>query len=159
MDDMIAVRRAVDRLLGGDLGPMLDLLAEDVRFEVAGGGDSPEWRSDSGRQAVVDYFTALGELVAFWQIDYGAVDGQVIAWGRERFRAEPCGLEGGCEFALVFELSCGRIMRFLVIEDLISFFRGGGSLVEKEAPASTTAVPAGSAEPTGPAAGEVKPAA
>ena len=128
MDDMTAVRRAVDRLLGGDLGPMLDLLDEDVRFEVAAGGEAPEYRRHSGRQAVVDYFTALGELVAFWQIDYGAVDGQVIAWGRERFRAEPCGLEGGCEFALVFELAGGRIKRFLVIEDLMSFFCGGGSL-------------------------------
>jgi hypothetical protein len=126
MDDMIAVRRAVDRLLGGELGPMLDLLAEDVQFEVAGGGDSPEYRRASGKQAVVDYFTGLGELVAFWQIDYGAVDGQVIAWGRERFTAEPCGLEGACEFALVFALSGGVIRRFLVIEDLMAFFRGRG---------------------------------
>jgi hypothetical protein len=123
LDDMIAVRRAVDRLLGGDMGPMLDLLAEDVEFEVAGGGDSPEYRRDSGRQAVADHFTALGELVAFWQIDYGAEDGQVIAWGKESFTAEPCGLEGGCEFALVFDLSRGMIRRFLVIEDLRSFAR------------------------------------
>ena len=133
MDDMTAVRRAVDRLLGGDLGPMLGLLEEDVRFEVAGGGDSPEYRRHSGRQAVGDYFTGLGELVAFWQIDYGAVDGQVVAWGRERFRAEPCGLEGGCEFALVFDLSHGRITRLVVIEDLPSFMRNGGRVPRREA--------------------------
>jgi len=118
MDDMTAVRRAVDRLLGGDLGPMLDLLAEDVEFEVEEGGDSPERRRAWGKQAVVDHFAALGELVAFWQIDYGAVDGQVIAWGKESFTVEGCGLEGGCEFALVFDLARGRIRRFLVIEDL-----------------------------------------
>ena len=129
MDDMTAVRRAVDRLLGGDLGPMLDLIAEEVDFEVAGGGDSPEYRKDWGKRAVADHFAALGELVAFWQIDYGAVNGQVIAWGKESFTAEHCGLEGGCEFALVFELARGRIARFLVIEDLVSFFRRGGSLV------------------------------
>jgi ketosteroid isomerase-like protein len=133
MDDMIAVRRAVDRLLGGDLGPMLDLLAEDVEFEVAGGEDSPERRKVSGKQAVADHFTTLGELVAFWQIDYGAVDGQVIAWGKESFTVEHCGLEGACEFALVFELSQGVITRLLVIEDLTSFFRHGGSLVEARA--------------------------
>ncbi len=135
MDDMTAVRRAVDRLLAGDLEPMLDLLAEDVRFEVAGGGDSPEYRTAWGKEAVADYFTALGELMAFWQIDYGAVDGQVIAWGRERFTTEPCGLEGACEFALVFELSQGKIRRFLVIEDLMSFFHGGGSLFESSSSA------------------------
>ena len=85
MDDMTAVRRAVDRLLGGDPGPMLDLLAEDVAFEVVGGGESPENRRDSGKRAVAEHCAALGELVAFWQIDYGAVDGQVIAWGKESF--------------------------------------------------------------------------
>jgi ketosteroid isomerase-like protein len=133
MDNVTAVRRAVDRLLGGDLGHMLDLLAEDVEFEVAGGGTSPEYRTDSGKQAVADHFTTLGELVAFWQIDYGAVDGQVIAWGKESFTVEHCGLEGACEFALVFQLAQGLITRFLVIEDLTSFFRQGGSLVETRA--------------------------
>jgi ketosteroid isomerase-like protein len=118
MDDMTAVRRAVDRLLGGDLGPMLDLLAEGVEFEVEEGGDSPARRMDWGKQAVAAHFAALGELVAFWQIDYGAVDGQVIAWGKESFTVEGCGLEGECEFAFVFDLDGGRITRFLVIEDL-----------------------------------------
>jgi hypothetical protein len=132
MDDMTAVRLAVDRLLGGDLGPMLDLLAADVEFEVAGAEIRPN-RKDWGKEAVADHFTGLGELVAFWQIDYGAVDGQVIAWGKESFTVEHSGLEGACEFALVFDLSRGMITRFLVIEDLTSFFRRGGSLVEASA--------------------------
>jgi hypothetical protein len=120
MDDMTAVRRAVDRLLGGDLGPMLDLLAEEVELEVMGGGKPVEHRKAWGKQAVADHFGALGELVAFWQIDYGSADGQVIAWGMESFTVEGCGLEGGCEFALVFDLSGGLITRFRVIEDLSS---------------------------------------
>ena len=120
MDDMTAVRRAVDRLLAGALGPMLDLLAEDVEFEVASGGDVPGCRTDWGKQPVADYFTALGGLVAFWQVDYTATGGQVVAWGKESFTVEHCGLEGGCEFALVFDLSGGRITRLLVIEDLRS---------------------------------------
>ena len=124
MNDMIAVRRAVDRLLAGALGPMLDLLAEDVEFEVAGGGDVPGCRKDSGKQPVVDYFTALGGVVAFWQVDYTATGGQVIAWGKESFTVEHCELEGECEFAMVFDLSEGMITRFLVIEDLSSFIRG-----------------------------------
>lgn len=128
MEDMTAVRRAVDRLLAGALGPMLDLLAEDAEFEVASGGDVPGCRTDWGKQPVADYFTALGGLVAFWQVDYTATGGQVVAWGKESFTVEHCGLEGGCEFALVFDLSGGRITRLLVIEDLQSFMRGGGSL-------------------------------
>ncbi len=50
----------------------------------------------------------------------------MIAWGKESFTVEGCELEGGCEFALVFELSEGMVTRFLVIEDLPAFVRGGG---------------------------------
>jgi len=121
MNDMTAVRRAVDGLLAGSLGALLDLLAEKVELEVASGGDVPGLRKDSGKQAVVEYFTALGGVVAFWQMDYTAMGQQVIAWGNESFTVEHCGLEGGCEFALVFDLSEGVITRFLVIEDLPSF--------------------------------------
>ena len=130
MDEMTAVRRAVDRLLAGELGPLLDLLAEDVEFEVAGEEDVPGCRREWGKQAVVDYFTPLGGLVAFWQIDYTGRGEQVIAWGKESFTVEGCQLEGGCAFALVFQLADGVITRFQVIEDLPSFLRAGGSLVE-----------------------------
>ena len=140
MNDMTAVRRAVDPLLTGALGPMLELLVEDVKLEVAGGGDVPGCRTDWGKQPVVDYFSALGGLVAFWQMDYTATGGQVIAWGKESFTVEHVGLEGGCEFALVFELSEGMITRLLVVEDLASFMLGGGSLVEASAAAGREAL-------------------
>ncbi len=131
MDDKSAVRRAVDQLLQGDVGPMLDVLAEDVEFEVATGGDAPDGGREWGKQPVVEYFSALGGLVAFWQMDYTATGEQVIAWGKETFTVEHCELQGGCEFALVFDLSDGMIARFLVVEDLRSFIRAGGSLGEE----------------------------
>ena len=120
MDDITLVRRAVDRLLAGDLAPMLDLLAEAVELEVVGAGSPAERRKAWGKQAVEDHFGGLGELVAFWQIDYGAADGQGIAWGKESFTVGGCGLEGECEFALLFDLWEGRVTRFRVIEDLAS---------------------------------------
>ena len=129
MDDLIAVRRAVDRLLAKDLGPLLDLLAEDVEFEVAMDDDGPTRWTAWGPQAVVDYFDGLGGLVAFWQMDYGTAPGQVIAWGKERFTVERCELEGACEFALVFEIAEGMVTRLLVVEDLPTYVRDGGSLV------------------------------
>jgi hypothetical protein len=112
MTDMTALRQAVDHLLEGRLGSLLELLVEDVEFEVAGS------RIAWGKAAVAEYFTALGALPAFWQIDYGTEDGQVIAWGKESFTLQGSGLEGGCEFAMVFDLSGGRIVRLLMIEDL-----------------------------------------
>lgn len=132
MNDTIELRRAVDRILLGDLDPMLDLLAEDVEFCVAVGGDEPICLEDSGKQAVVDYFSALGGLVTFWQMDYTARGDQLIAWGKESFTIENCALEGGCEFALVFDVSQDLITRFLVVEDLRSFILAGSPSANRE---------------------------
>jgi hypothetical protein len=99
MNDIAAVRQGVDRLLLGDLQPMLGLLADDVAFTVAVGGDAPEYLEQSGKQPVVDYFMGLGGLVTFWQMDYTARGDQLIAWGKESFTIERCEIEGGCEFA------------------------------------------------------------
>jgi hypothetical protein len=133
VNDITALRRAVEQLLEGNLGPLLGLLPEDVKFEVAGCGEVPESWMGSGTRPVVDYFTALGALPSFWQIDYSPVDGQVIAWGRERFTVLGCGLEGESEFALVFDFAGGRIVRLQVIEDLAAFVREGGWVPEPEA--------------------------
>jgi ketosteroid isomerase-like protein len=121
--DLTAVRHAVDRLLAGELEPLLGLLADDVQLEVADGGDAVELARDSGQQAVADYFAALGGITAFWQLDYTAAGEQVIAWGKERFTIEVCELEAACDFALVFDLEDGAIARLLVVEDLRAFVR------------------------------------
>jgi ketosteroid isomerase-like protein len=123
-DGITAVRHAVDRLLAGELDPLLGLLAVDVQLEVADGGEVAEIARESGPQAVADYFGALGGVTAFWQLDYTAAGEQVIAWGKERFTIETCELEAACEFALVFELADGAITRLLVVEDLRAFVRG-----------------------------------
>jgi hypothetical protein len=128
MTDVTAVRRAVDPLLAGEPGPLLDLLADQVELEVTAGGETHPCRQGSGRDVVADYFRALGGIVAFWQLDYTAEGRQVIAWGHERFTLAGCGVEGGCEFALVFELADGLVTRLLVIEDLRAFMRGGRSV-------------------------------
>jgi ketosteroid isomerase-like protein len=133
MDVMTELRGAVDRVLLGDLEPLLQLLDEDVVFQVYGGcehsadNESRFCQEDAGRQAVAHYFTAFGGMVAFWQMDYSARGNQLVAWGSESFTVEPCGLEGGTQFALVFDLSDGKITRLLVAEDLPSFIRDGGA--------------------------------
>jgi ketosteroid isomerase-like protein len=132
MNDMAAVRQAVDRLLLGDFEPMLELLAEDAVFCVAVSGDEPVCLEDFGKQPVADYFAALGSLVTFWQMDYTARGDQLIAWGKESFTIENCELEGGCEFALVFDLSEGLVSRLMVVEDLPDFIRAGGSIDSPE---------------------------
>jgi len=127
MENTTAVRRAVDQLMAGATGPLLELLADDVELEVADGEDLAGNHTESGPQTVADYFMGLGGLPAFWQMDYTAVGRQVIAWGKERFTIEGSELEGACEFALVFELDDGAITRLLVVEDLRAFVRATAS--------------------------------
>jgi hypothetical protein len=127
MDDLAAVRPALDRMLLGDPDPMLALLTDDVALQVAVGGDEPSRLENRGKQPVVDYFSALGGMMTFSQIDYTAAGDQLIAWGKEDFTIEPCGIEASSEFALVFDFSEGLITRLLVVEDLPSFIRNGGT--------------------------------
>jgi hypothetical protein len=148
MNDVAEVRQAIDRILGGDLRPMLDLLADDVQFCVAVGGDAPFCLEDLGKQSVLDYFTALGGLVTFWQMDYTVRGDQLIAWGRESFTIERCELQGGCEFALVLDVAHGQITRFLVVEDLPSFIREGR--LEAAGPARTSTWRPGRTPPSHP---------
>ena len=93
-------------------------LAEDVIFEVTPPGEEDEVLEARGRDAVVDYFTSLGDIVSFWRVRcYG--DGErVVAVGAERFTMPRHGVTLGGEFALLLHVCGERITRFLIIEDL-----------------------------------------
>jgi ketosteroid isomerase-like protein len=92
-------------------------LAEDVVFEVTppGEGDVIEAR---GRDAVVDYFTSLGDIVSFWRVTCYGEGERVVALGSERFTIPRYGVTLGGEFALLLHVCDDRITRFLIIEDL-----------------------------------------
>ena len=91
-------------------------LADDVVFEVTPPGTADTIEAH-GRQAVMDYFISLGDIVSFWKVRcYG--DGErVVAVGAERFTI-PRGVTLGGEFALLLHVCGDRITRFLIIEDL-----------------------------------------
>jgi ketosteroid isomerase-like protein len=105
-------------------------LAEDVVFEVTPPGEA-DVIEGRGRNAVVDYFTSLGDIVSFWRVRcYG--DGErVVGVGAERFTI-PRGVTLGGEFALLLHVCGDRITRFFIIEDLsrapeleVAAFQGG----------------------------------
>jgi SnoaL-like protein len=128
MNDAARVRQAVERMLAGDVELMLALAAPDIRFQVANGGGTGLCREEIGRAGVSSYFSMLGEMVTFWQMDYTGGGEELIAWGNESFTVEPCGIDGGSDFALVFDLRDGLITRLLVVEDLPSFIWQAKSL-------------------------------
>jgi ketosteroid isomerase-like protein len=93
-------------------------LADDVVFEVTPPEGMPTTPERWGKQAVVDYFTSLGDIVTFWRVQCFGDGERVVAVGAESFTIPRYGITVGSEFALLLHVSNGVINRFLIIEDL-----------------------------------------
>ena len=91
-------------------------LADDVAFEVTPPGEADVVEA-RGPDAVVDYFTALGDIVSFWKVRCYGEGERVVAVGAERFTI-PRGVTLGGEFAMLLHVCGDRITRFFIIEDL-----------------------------------------
>lgn len=132
MNNIAVVKSVVDRILVEDLEPVLDLFAEEVVFKVAIPGEMPICFEDSGKQALIDYFKALGGIVTFWQVEFFARGDHVVVLGNESYTVSNCRVTARSDFALVFDVRDGLIARFLVVEDLPSFLQDGIPLIELE---------------------------
>ncbi|HJR51158.1 MAG TPA: nuclear transport factor 2 family protein [Gemmatimonadales bacterium] len=117
MTNVALIQRILDEAFATlDFHVLAGHLAEDVVFEVTPPGEADVIEA-RGRDAVVDYFTSLGDIVSFWRVRcYG--DGErVVAVGAERFTI-PRGVTLGGEFALLLHVCGEQITRFFIIEDL-----------------------------------------
>ena len=117
MTNVALIQRILDHAFATlDFSGLAAHLADDVVLEVTPPGEA-EAIEACGRDAVVDYFTSLGDIVSFWRVRcYG--DGErVVAVGAERFTI-PRGVTLGGEFALLLHVCGDRITRFFIIEDL-----------------------------------------
>ena len=99
-----------------DYQPLAAHLAHEVIFEVTPpGGPAVE---QHGRDAVVEYFASLGDIVTFWRVQCFGDGERVVAVGAESFTIPRYGVTVGGEFALLLHVCDRVITRFLVIEDL-----------------------------------------
>ena len=120
MNNLAWLQNLLDRSFATrDFTDLAGHLAQDVVFEVTPPGGSgttaPELR---GRQAVIDYFTSLGDIVTFWRVQcYGDGD-RVVAVGAESFTIPRYGVTLGSEFALLLRVCDQTITRFMILEDL-----------------------------------------
>jgi ketosteroid isomerase-like protein len=118
MDNAAWIQRVLDETFATlDFTSLAAHLADDVVFEVTPPGRAPA-RRQTGKDAVVAYFTDLGDIVSFWRVRcYG--DGErVVALGEERFTMPRYGVTLGGEFAMLLHVCGEYITRFLIIEDL-----------------------------------------
>ncbi|HEX2220777.1 MAG TPA: nuclear transport factor 2 family protein [Gemmatimonadales bacterium] len=111
------IQRLLDQAFATlDFRSLAEHLAQDVILEVTPpGGHAVEHR---GRGAVVDYFSALGDIVSFWRVRCYDRGERVVVVGSERFTIPRHGVTLGGEFALLLYVCDGLITRFLIIEDL-----------------------------------------
>ena len=118
MTNAALIQRILDEAFASlDFRALAAHLADDVVFEVTPPGEA-ETVEARGPDAVVDYFTSLGDIVSFWRVHcYG--DGErVVAVGSERFTVPRYGVTLGGDFALLLHVCGERITRFFIIEDL-----------------------------------------
>ena len=107
-----------DAFANRDFRPLASHLAPDVIFEVTPPGGVRTAPAQRGPEAVVDYFTSLGDIVTFWRIRCFGDGDRVVAVGAESFTIPRTDVTLGGEFALLLHICDRRITRFLIIEDL-----------------------------------------
>jgi uncharacterized protein len=106
----------------GDMPALLSVLADDVdwHWQMAGPANLPyagRWR---GREQVAQFFTAISETVEVQQFEpqeFIAQGDTVVVLGHERSCARSTGRAFEQEWAHVYALRDGKVVRFRAYED------------------------------------------
>jgi hypothetical protein len=119
MNKAVLIQQVLDEALGTlTYSSLAARLAEDVVFEVTPPEGVPTSAERRGKQAVLDYFTSLGDIVTFWRVRCLGDGERVVVVGAESFTIPRYGVTLGGEFALLLTVCNGLITRFLIIEEL-----------------------------------------
>jgi ketosteroid isomerase-like protein len=128
---MSCVSLAKSLLESDDWQPLIDHLADDVVFKVTIPDGTPISGEFRGKQAVVEHFVNLPNVLEFRpeqpQEYFGAGD-RVVVVGKETVVIKKNGVTvPNSEYADVLDFKDGLITRFLVIQDLtavVDAYRG-----------------------------------
>ena len=99
----------------GDVAGVLDTLAEDIEWRIAGPSELSYAGVHRGRDEVAKFFETLGqaqEFEVFEAQEYFARGDKVVVLGHERQRVKATGLTVETEWAQVFTLAGGKIAKF-----------------------------------------------
>lgn len=104
-----------------DFRPLLDRLADDVVFKATIPEGTPISGEFRGKQAVVDYFTSLGDVAEFRQekpLQFFGGGERVVVLGDDSFKIKKTGVTARSEYAIVADFRDGWITAILIIQDL-----------------------------------------
>jgi ketosteroid isomerase-like protein len=114
-DNVELVKQAYQNFKTGDISSLLNLLSEDVTWQL------PEVENVSfsgrrqGRESVANFFASLAEAqdaLQFEPREFVASDDKVVALGRYNWRVKATGREYGGDWAHVFTVRDGKIYGF-----------------------------------------------
>jgi ketosteroid isomerase-like protein len=109
------VRTMYAALQRGDIPGVLDTLAEDIEWRIAGPSELPYAGVHRGRDEVARFFATFGkasEFEVFEPQEYFSRGDKVVVLGHERQRVKATGRVVETEWAMVFTLRAGTIARF-----------------------------------------------
>ena len=104
----------------GDVPGILRLLDDDVDWHIKGPSEVPFFGPRRGHDGVLDFFGKVGTAVEFEHLapeEFFASGDRVVVLGGERGRVRATGKEFVNEWAMVFTLRGGKIVKFRSHED------------------------------------------
>lgn len=119
-DNTAIVQQAYSNFKSGNIPALLDLMADDVTWQLPEMKDVPFGGKRTGRDGVGEFFSILGanqESLSFDPVESVAQGDKVVSLGSYRWRVKSTNREYACNFAHVFTISGGKITNFLEFTD------------------------------------------
>ncbi len=119
-ENLRTVRGIFESFGRGDVPAILQVLAEDVEWTLAGAADVSYTGIRRGHSGVVQFFTALGTSVEFEKFEpqeFINGDNCVVVLGTERGRVRATGKSFDNDWAMIFKLAGGRVTSYRCYED------------------------------------------
>ena len=118
------VQRAYSCFKAGDIKSLLDLMANDIQWELPKIENVPFTGSRRGINSVNEFFTTLAQaqdVIEFSPKEFIAQGNKVIALGYYKWRAKESGLQFDSEFAHVFTVENNKVVAFHEYMDTAAF--------------------------------------
>ncbi|PYS34684.1 MAG: ketosteroid isomerase [Acidobacteria bacterium] len=125
-DNIAVVQQAYDNFKEGNIQGLLDMLPDDVTWQLPDIEGVPFAGKRTGREAVREFFVGVGanqETLEFAPHEFVAQGDKVVSLGHYRWRVKSTGQEYSSDFAHVFAVRDGKITGFQEYTDTASAAR------------------------------------
>ena len=138
-DNIAIVQQAYKNFKSGNIPGLLDLMSDDITWQLPEMQDVPFGGKRTGRDGVGEFFATLGanqESLSFEPRETVAQGDKVVSLGSYQWRVKSTNREYGCDFAHVFTIRGGKITDFLEFTDTAAAENAYGKAKELNEPAT-----------------------